>query len=501
MRPEGRAEAVAADLSSRLGRAEIDDGLRNAALKRQADEKARRLESGLAAARAEGAIAALVLEAKVASAAGLADAERASEEVKGLKARLLGLDDQLALVAGPIPPARLLEEARGVDPEAIEPRIIALADALGPLEAERDALNRAIGECRERLSKMDGGPGAADANQAIAERLARLSADVEHYTRLKLASAVLARAIERHREKNQGSVLGRAGDLFAALTVGSFAGLRADVDDKGQPILRGLRGDGVTPLGVESMSEGTADQLYLALRLASLEVHLADPRNEPMPLVVDDILVNFDDARGLAALRALAELSKRTQVLFFTHHDHLIELARAELDPDLLFIHRLDPTAEGQGQGQVEPTQAEAAEEGRCAVGRRLTDLVRRPLASHPFERPEPHGSALAPRPPRDRGRRPAPGRVRHEVPPPVGPRRAEPEQGGDRRGAPPSPFGRGRRGLRAAEPGREPPGRPAPAPVHPGHRGPDARRPAQAPQRPLALPAQRGPDDRQPRA
>ena len=49
------------------------------------------------------------------------------------------------------------------------------------------------------------------------------------------------------------------------------------------------------------MSDGTADQLYLALRLASLETYLDD--HEPIPLVVDDILVNFDDARALAALR------------------------------------------------------------------------------------------------------------------------------------------------------------------------------------------------------
>jgi len=349
---EKSPEATARDLAHRLNRAEIDQARREGALKRLADEKARAAEAKAATARAEAATAALVAEAKVASAAGLVDAERASDEVKGLRARVLDLDDQLARLAGPIPRTRLREEAEGGDPEALEARIADLADALAPLEAERDKLGEEVGRCRERLDAMDGGPGAADAHQGVAERLARLAGDVEHYSRLKLASAVLARAIERHREKNQGSVLGRAGDLFAALTAGSFAGLRADIDDRGQPILRGLRADGTTPLGVEAMSEGTADQLYLALRLASLEVHLDDPRNEPMPLVVDDILVNFDNARAVAALRALAQLSKRTQVLFFTHHDHLVDLASAEVDPALLFVHRLDPAAEAQAQAE-----------------------------------------------------------------------------------------------------------------------------------------------------
>ena len=102
------------------------------------------------------------------------------------------------------------------------------------------------------------------------------------------------------------------------------------------------------------MSEGTADQLYLALRLASLGVHLDD--HEPAPLVADDILINFDDARARAALEALAELSERTQVLFFTHHDHLAEIARSCLPADVLFVHRLTPRGPiGDGTGGSPP--------------------------------------------------------------------------------------------------------------------------------------------------
>ena len=72
------------------------------------------------------------------------------------------------------------------------------------------------------------------------------------------------------------------------------------------------------------MSDGTRDQLYLALRLAGLESWLKS--HESIPFVVDDILLNFDDARATAALKALAELSRSTQVLFFTHHRHVVDL-------------------------------------------------------------------------------------------------------------------------------------------------------------------------------
>jgi uncharacterized protein YhaN len=191
-----------------------------------------------------------------------------------------------------------------------------------------------------KLEAMDGGPAAADAQQLVEEQVAHLASHVERYARLKIASAILRDAVERYRQENQGPVLERAGILFASLTAGSFSGLKADLDDKGEPVLLGIRADGTTHLKVDAMSEGTADQLYLALRLASLQTYLDG--HEPMPLVVDDILVNFDNARSLAALQALAELSKRTQVLFFTHHDHLVDLARSTLPEEILFIHRLD---------------------------------------------------------------------------------------------------------------------------------------------------------------
>ena len=186
---------------------------------------------------------------------------------------------------------------------------------------------------------MDLGGAAAEAADRAQGLLAELGSDVEEYARLRLASAVLNRTIERYREKNQGPVLERASRLFAKLTVGSFAGLRADYNEQGEPVLVGVRAAGGKPVGVGAMSDGTADQLYLALRLASLETYLDE--KEPVPFIVDDILIKFDNERSAATLEALAELSRRTQVIFFTHHEHLLELAQRRLAPGDFFVHRL----------------------------------------------------------------------------------------------------------------------------------------------------------------
>lgn len=87
------------------------------------------------------------------------------------------------------------------------------------------------------------------------------------------------------------------------------------------------------------MSEGTADQLYLALRLAALELRRAS--HPQMPLVLDDVLITSDDERAANILRALEKFSEGGQVMLFTHHRHLLDVAQSALSPASYAAHRL----------------------------------------------------------------------------------------------------------------------------------------------------------------
>jgi uncharacterized protein YhaN len=60
-----------------------------------------------------------------------------------------------------------------------------------------------------------------------------------------------------------------------------------------------------------------------------------------MPLVLDDVLIHFDDDRARAALGVLGDIAKTTEVLFFTHHARLVELAREALGEGRLVLHTL----------------------------------------------------------------------------------------------------------------------------------------------------------------
>ncbi len=86
---------------------------------------------------------------------------------------------------------------------------------------------------------------------------------------------------ERYRLKNQGPILKRASEIFARLSLQSFSGLTTIYTEDDTPVLVGVRSMG-QEVGVDGMSDGTCDQLYQSLRLASLEKHLQE--NEPLPL-------------------------------------------------------------------------------------------------------------------------------------------------------------------------------------------------------------------------
>ena len=119
--------------------------------------------------------------------------------------------------------------------------------------------------------------------------------------------------------------------------------IESDYDETDYSILVGVRPSGER-LRVDVMCTGSRDQLYLALRLATIE-HCFDS-SEPLSTVVDDILIQFDDGRMSAPLDALVDFCTKAQVILFTHHQRIVEeasdLARGS---GQVFVHELTVAA------------------------------------------------------------------------------------------------------------------------------------------------------------
>lgn len=193
-------------------------------------------------------------------------------------------------------------------------------DSIEQVQAEQTRLVAEHTQAKLTLEAFGGGRDAAVAEARRHEALAGMADASERYIKVTAAARLLSWAIERYREQNQGPMLARAEAIFSMLTIGRFTRLSVGFDSTPYR-LTALRPDG-RPVEVPGLSDGTRDQLYLALRLAALELHLA--KAKALPFVADDLFINFDDERSTAGLEALKELSKQTQVVFLSHHDHLM---------------------------------------------------------------------------------------------------------------------------------------------------------------------------------
>jgi uncharacterized protein YhaN len=145
------------------------------------------------------------------------------------------------------------------------------------------------------------------------------------YLRLKLGTAAADRALRAYRDRHRSSMMMRASEAFALISRGAYSELVTQPSN-GSELLIAKGSDGGSKIASE-LSKGTRFQLYLALRVAGY--HEFARAQAPPPFLADDIMETFDDFRAEEAFRLLAGMAATGQVVYFTHHRHLCEIAKA----------------------------------------------------------------------------------------------------------------------------------------------------------------------------
>lgn len=211
------------------------------------------------------------------------------------------------------------------------------AECLHALSMQEEALQKARQQeedARHALAAVDSADTAVVFREGMESALASVRSNLSPWIRSRLAHALLTEALRRFRERAQGPMLIAASSYFSRMTNGEFTRLVSD-DTQSQPVLMAQRHHGA-PIHVEAMSEGTRDQLYLALRLAALALRRS--AGVDLPVILDDALMTSDDTRAGLMLQALADFSSTGQVIVFTHHAHLIDVARRAVSSDVLSV-------------------------------------------------------------------------------------------------------------------------------------------------------------------
>lgn len=353
---EQQAEALANRLGERVGNfASLEAWVRHVrdrlGLARTADSSRKRIREELDRIEGKGRdvqsklggyemeLKQLQEEYSCATIDSLTDLVEQSVAYKALDNQRNGIERSVIQVGDGFPVTALEAELSELErPDELPVRLTALEDELQDIHNRWEAEKQHLQELQIAFRSLDGSNAdAASRAQEAEQYLAEVDQHWNEYLRVELARRLLQRTIDDFREQNQSSVLGRASDMFRRLTLDRYLELTVEHDGR-TPYLEAIHCDG-TKRRVQQMSDGTRDQLFLSLRLAFVEQHLE--RSEPLPLIMDDIFINFDDHRTKAALGILHELAGKTQILYFTHHQSVVDAAQEGAEARRVLVHRL----------------------------------------------------------------------------------------------------------------------------------------------------------------
>ena len=277
---------------------------------------------GLATGDAAGALEGLGLRVDVAlrSRAERLELERTIAEGSGEIERSLGGGEVAERLRRELETSSTLEwEAQRA---ALAPQIAAADEAI-------EALVRRHQDAARALEELASSRRIAELELERAALESELEAAVERWTVLGLARSLVVRTLELHERERQPEVLRRAGERFSKVTGGRYVRLLPALGEGATQAIR-VVAEGGSELDAAQLSRGTVEQLYLCLRLGLAETFAE--RGVALPLVLDDVLVNFEPSRAVATVEALVATAAAHQVLLFTCHPHLVELVRS-VDP------------------------------------------------------------------------------------------------------------------------------------------------------------------------
>lgn len=265
--------------------------------------------------------------------AGLFDRRTSLEE----KAR--NANDRLQRLSGPGDALeRLKADLADTNPQTIAEAIAALEEERAAADDQLEELSTDRGSIQTELQGLVGEEESSRLRMERNVLMEQIKGHAREWTKLTLAQQLLNEARRKFERERQPGVVRHAEKFFTEITDGRYRQVYAPL---GEQTITVTDADGQTKQPSE-LSRGTREQLFLSLRFGLIR-ELGE-RTEPLPVVVDEILVNFDPERALRAAVAFTELSGTNQVLVFTCHPTVVELFRdvaSELgadEPELVAI-------------------------------------------------------------------------------------------------------------------------------------------------------------------
>ena len=230
---------------------------------------------------------------------------------------------QLQRLSGPGEPLETLKtDLAGTNLQSITDEIILLEEEQAGVDAQHGDLSTQSGSIRTELDSL---VDEEESSRMRMERnilLEQLKGYARDWSRLTLSQNLLHEARGKFERERQPEVVRYAQKVFAAITNGRYPQVYAPL---GEQTITVTDVDGRSRQPSE-LSRGTREQLFLALRFGLIRD--LGQRTEPLPVIVDEVLVNFDPDRAFQSAVAFSQLSDSNQILVFTCHPTVVELFR-----------------------------------------------------------------------------------------------------------------------------------------------------------------------------
>ncbi|HET7577952.1 MAG TPA: AAA family ATPase [Bacillales bacterium] len=215
--------------------------------------------------------------------------------------------------------------------------IYRLEEEIRQLEGVVHELYGQQAELNEQLKQLEEGGTYAQLLHQFEQKKDEFRRGARKWAVYRTAEHLLRQAKEKYRSQRLPAVISSASGFFEKMTGGRYVTVFAP--EKEGFVVERREGNRFSP---GQLSRGTREQLYLSLRLALARIYQSP---SPYPMIMDDILVNFDVLRTKMAVEAIREAARHHQMFFFTCHDHLRPYFHKE---EILFIQdtRDEKTAE-----------------------------------------------------------------------------------------------------------------------------------------------------------
>ncbi len=214
---------------------------------------------------------------------------------------------------------KFMASMRDTDPEQLEREWTEVAPRLDHLHEEQDRMNQEIGRLRGEAEQLASREDLASLQNELGAEKEQLMNGAREWATLTLALNLMDRAKVQYEKNRQPQVFQAASRMFSKITENNYRGVEKPLESDEFRIVQ-QNGSFISPV---QLSRGPREQLSLSMRFGLIEDY--ETRAEPLPILMDDVLVNFDDVRREHVLDILRDFARDRQVIILSCHERLLE--------------------------------------------------------------------------------------------------------------------------------------------------------------------------------